>query len=844
MVTSIVNNYLTQHDSAISCIDFTLNTDFDLVISHLCIDSLYAEIELIDTLVKWRLGSSYLAANKIADAISVITIASVNVRAKADISLPVSSTTGNINEFPAQISQLLNNIAQFTVPVDIDIQAFSYQAFTDQNNQQQSSYQGRLSATAEQLKLSLANQAQQNVFSFELAKKKQGFNANLTTDLTKLAAFLSLHPSALPPELAKLLVKRENDVWSVKGEFNSQIDWHKQTLKMTNTLNNLSVWAEQGFIPSGLVKIDATLAWKLYLAADNLQLDFAKKSAIKLVFEQRNLTTFLSAQVNEKQLKKFITDNAMNAVTLEPLGSIKVDFNQQKIASDGVALVSTNLSEPLTLSFNDIALNYTDEPRKSVNLQKAQFSLTGQAKITQLQPYSKHPVKLHIAGEFIQHNDFWQVKVAQETAIELTKLSLPASQLQQVKSKAKPKSKPRAKSLISHWQGSVTIAKHDHQTQGNNNTGVTFNLEINNQISQLNYPNVIQVNTLELTSKLSGSIDNIAINTKVIADHLLLASVKVTGGLRHPNLDVSAKDVLITDLLALKIKVPIELQLIDGTLSYHFSGQLKNTEELMANPMSFTVSVQDLTGDVDGTWLQELNWQQEFIVQNGQVKSLTTDSKGNVKALNNLTIAKIETAIPITQLSTNTLIGFSEGEINLVAKNTRGYLLDGRFDIVQVQWPFSKDSAMNVKLTEIDLEKLLELDRKQGIVVTGKVSGQLPIYYDGEHLLMKEGNVHNIGEGLIQVFNNPAVEELKASSTELKLAFSALENLHYHHLASEISMDDDGYMLLVTEIKGRNPDLDNEVNLNLNLSYDLLGLLESLNITEHFENKVIKGLQP
>jgi hypothetical protein len=50
-------------------------------------------------------------------------------------------------------------------------------------------------------------------------------------------------------------------------------------------------------------------------------------------------------------------------------------------------------------------------------------------------------------------------------------------------------------------------------------------------------------------------------------------------------------------------------------------------------------------------------------------------------------------------------------------------------------------------------------------------------------------------------------------------------------------------MLLDTAIKGRNPDLDNDVNLNLNLSYDLLGLLESLNITEHFENKVIKGLQ-
>ena len=87
------------------------------------------------------------------------------------------------------------------------------------------------------------------------------------------------------------------------------------------------------------------------------------------------------------------------------------------------------------------------------------------------------------------------------------------------------------------------------------------------------------------------------------------------------------------------------------------------------------------------------------------------------------------------------------------------------------------------------------------------------------------------------------VEELKASGAQLKLAFDALENLHYHHLYSNVSMADDGYMLLDTVIKGVNPDLGNDVNLNLNLSYDLLGLLESLNITEQFESKMVQGLQ-
>lgn len=127
--------------------------------------------------------------------------------------------------------------------------------------------------------------------------------------------------------------------------------------------------------------------------------------------------------------------------------------------------------------------------------------------------------------------------------------------------------------------------------------------------------------------------------------------------------------------------------------------------------------------------------------------------------------------------------------------------------------------------------------------MTGKISGQLPITFDGDKYMIKEGELHNSSNGLIQVIDNPAVAALKANNSQLKLAFDALQNLHYHQLSSAVSMADDGYMQLDTVIKGRNPDIDNDVNLNLNLSYDLLGLLESLSITQRFEESILKGLQ-
>ena len=202
----------------------------------------------------------------------------------------------------------------------------------------------------------------------------------------------------------------------------------------------------------------------------------------------------------------------------------------------------------------------------------------------------------------------------------------------------------------------------------------------------------------------------------------------------------------------------------------------------------------------------------------------------------------IDTPTPISKLSISTNWTFNK-TFKLSASKLKADILGGSFYVPKLQWPFEHGHSVNVQLNSIDLEQLLALDKKQGIVVTGNISGQIPVTFDDEKYIIEEGELHNVSNGLIQVFDNPTVAELKASNSQLPLAFDALENLPNHQLISAVSMDDDGYMLLETVIKGRNPDINNDVNLNLNLSYDLLGLLESLSITERFENSIIKGLQ-
>ncbi|TWX70800.1 hypothetical protein ESZ36_03865 [Colwellia demingiae] len=866
VVTSIVNNYLTQHNSALTCIDFEINNNFDLLITRLCIDSPYAEIELINSLVEWRFEPSKIDVDKLSDAISAINIDAVTVRAKSDIQFPenTTSSTVKITELPTLIRKQLHDLALLSIPIEVDIQTFSYQPLTNKETNKQThkktnqshTYQGQFSVNAQKLSFSLANHKKESVFSLALTKNGDDLSADLATDLAKLRPFIIRHQTALPLSLSTLLI---NESWSVKGNFNSQLDWQKKTLNMTSKLTDFSFEASQDSSSLGPIELDTTFTWQTVLAGENLHFDFThednlnngktshlkdyERNNIQLAFNSEKLIDLLTVKAVDQQIINVITDNAINSLTVKPLGSLTIDFTQQTIASDSLDISSRNLYGPIELSLSDLLFNFDDDPAITTNLQKAKLSLTGQANIAQLQTYSQQPVKLSVIGGIEQYSNSWQLTLSHGTIFELVQLSLPlnksASEPTRKSKQSSHKAQPSMKSLISHWQGEVSIAKNDNQQQSKNNGLVTFELDINSQISQLNYPKTLKINGLELKTKLSGSVDDITIGTKVVADNVPIATAMLTGDLRHPSVVVSAQDVLLTDLLALKIKLPVELKLIDGNIDYHLSGQLKNSEDLLANPMTMTLVVQEVTGEVDGTWLQELNWQQKLLLQNGQIQSI----RDKTEASPNLTIAKIETATPINNLATSTFIDFSSDNLKLLAYDIRGSLLGGRFDIAKAQWPFSKELPVNVTLTKIDLEKLLELDKKQGIVVTGRVSGELPIHYDGDNFLIKEGNLKNVGDGIIQVYNNPAVEELKASSTELKLAFNALENLHYHHLSSEVSMADDGYMLLDTAIKGRNPDLDNDVNLNLNLSYDLLGLIESLNITEDFESKIIKGLQ-
>ena len=153
VVTSVVNNYLAQYNSALTCIDIDVNNNFDLLITRLCIDSPYAEIELNNSLVKWRFEPSKIDIDNISDAISSINIDVATIRAKSDVQFPEKTTSSNVkfSELPTLIRKEFRDLALLSIPLDVDIQTFTYQAFSSKKTAEKQTYQGQFLLNAQQL---------------------------------------------------------------------------------------------------------------------------------------------------------------------------------------------------------------------------------------------------------------------------------------------------------------------------------------------------------------------------------------------------------------------------------------------------------------------------------------------------------------------------------------------------------------------------------------------------------------------------------------------------------------------------------------------------------------------
>jgi len=877
VIKNLAKEQLSLYQMEVNCLDISLASNMAIMVDKLCLQSAKADIEIVDMAIQWQYFPQF--------KITKLDVKLASVKGTEHLFSHIggnSQATEQRNEQinnKSTISQLLSEILQpylskieqLQLPIDIDIANISYIPFSvnskSKNRQQKLPYVANLTAVNNIFYFSLQNANDTKFIEAKLSKDKNktGFSIELSSELNLLKNFVNLHQLPINAELISLLETSETS-----GDIDTLIEYQTGLLNMQSQITNLTMVSNSGISSSGPFKLvaDLNVESRLPLVANQMitnsrseksnennqeiALAFVGKNAVSIEYNQPNFITVFKQKQLSPAIISLIIDNPLDEVIvkIKDNTTFTLKDKQLKLSSIDISANGDNRGHQVTL--DNIAFDFANSTKGEMennldssdeNSEKASnqisnqtadkltienFVIDSQLKLSNLAKYTATPVAVHLEGSL--------KKTAHQTELKLTENSfITAKNVEFIKQQNTSIAKARAtknKALLT-LQTLTTKLAGNIQLMADN--ALNMNLKADTQALQINIPKSLQINSFDMLSDIKGNVDDIHINASASADGISLGSLSIVGPVQTPKILITADKLPLTDLLSLNIQLPTKIELIDGMLDYSVSGYLADWSHLEQSLFSISVALSSVSGEVNNIWVQELNWQQNFTLLAGNIMTLPNVTK-------NLTVELIETPTPISKLSINTNWTFNK-TFKLSATKLTADVLGGSFSIPKVTWPFEQNHSVDVQLNSIDLEQVLALDKKQGIVVTGDISGELPIIFDGEKYIIENGELYNISHGLIQVMDNPAVLELKENNTQLQLAFEALQNLHYHQLSSEVSMAEDGYMLLETVIKGRNPDIDNDVNLNLNLSYDLLGLLESISITQHFEESIIKGLQ-
>ncbi|WP_214507930.1 YdbH domain-containing protein [Shewanella jiangmenensis] len=182
----------------------------------------------------------------------------------------------------------------------------------------------------------------------------------------------------------------------------------------------------------------------------------------------------------------------------------------------------------------------------------------------------------------------------------------------------------------------------------------------------------------------------------------------------------------------------------------------------------------------------------------------------------------------------------SEFDISLTSQ---GELLKGKFFLPYFKLNQNQPSHAYLVLTGLSLEELLELQPVEGIQASGIFDGVLPVDVKQRKVSVSGGRLAaRAPGGLIQVANNPAIDELVSSQPHLALVFDALKHLEYSSLAGDFNMLETGDATVDIEVKGKSEGIERPIHLNYSHQENLWQLIRSLTVADKLQNQIEQNI--
>lgn len=274
--------------------------------------------------------------------------------------------------------------------------------------------------------------------------------------------------------------------------------------------------------------------------------------------------------------------------------------------------------------------------------------------------------------------------------------------------------------------------------------------------------------------------------------------------------------------------LPMPLQINQGKLFHQ--GKAKLTATGLSAQM--TSSVANLN----------FNWD-KLKFQNLSLNSATSIlPSGKIKDVGTLSLETAQTGIDIQKLHSFYSFEQSAKRRQLQLKSIQANLLGGILSIEKTIFdPLNPDINTHAIVSRLELGKILELEKQQGLSGKGYISGNIPIKFNNGKLTIENGRLTSLAPGgEINFRPTAAVKAAASTNPGLKIAMDILENFTYQALDVVLIYAADGTANLRTHLKGKNPDWNDghPVDFSINIEENIPSLMKTLQFTDKLTQQI------
>jgi len=335
----------------------------------------------------------------------------------------------------------------------------------------------------------------------------------------------------------------------------------------------------------------------------------------------------------------------------------------------------------------------------------------------------------------------------------------------------------------------------------------------------------LKIEQIRLNGEYQLQPDSLVSASKLHINNNLPSTIRTEGSFQQLNLSYELTQSALNPWLKLVKGLPKNLQVANGEVAATVNAYLLSGE---LSPLNFKLELEELTATYNNYLLSNARTQFEG--------SLTQDGK-LVSEKQNLQIERLFAGVNLDDIQLS--YRFSSDPVspkadnhgftfNPVIEDFSATLLGGTVGFNIPLYVLAPESRIELSVQKVSVPEVVKLLDQQGLLVTGELSGVVPVVFSEGSVSVRQAKLNSVGSGVIKIKDNPAFISLKNSQKNLATALGLLENLEYSQLNTNLSLQPDGWLELAVNIKGVNPEQQQPINFNPTFSTNLYTGLKAL----------------